>query len=103
MPRGWALTPPAREILADAVDELAEISKTVVSRAVDTVMDPIAEKGVRLIGDGAQLAEEGVKLAEKSIQRAGAAVKIAEGTLRKVLGTAKEDPKKDDPKKDDPK
>lgn len=76
----------ARELLADTVDQLAEMSKTVVSKAVDTVVEPIAEEGIRLAGEGARLAEEGKKLAEKSVRRAGQAVHLARGTLRKVLG-----------------
>ncbi|MBK8251204.1 MAG: hypothetical protein IPK82_00860 [Polyangiaceae bacterium] len=86
------------------MDQLAEISKTVVSKAVDSVVEPIAEEGVRLAGEGKKLAdegkkklaEEGKKLAEDGVRRAGRAVRFAEGTLRKVLRTGQppRDPKK---------
>jgi hypothetical protein len=70
------------------------MSRTVVTKAVDTVVEPVAEEGFRLAGEGVRLAEEGVKLAEKSVRRAGHAVKFAEGTLRKVLRTRNEGEKK---------
>jgi hypothetical protein len=75
------------------VDQLAEISKTVVTRAVDSVVEPIAEEGVKLAGEGFKLAGEGVKLAGEGVKLAGEGVKLAEGVLRKVLR-----PKNDDKK-----
>lgn len=98
------------------MDQLAELSKTVVSRAVDSVVEPIAEEGVRLAGEGVRMAGKGVRMAGESVRIAGEGVKWAEGTLgslRKALRHKRElaekkgehkDPEPKDPdKKDDDK
>ncbi len=88
-----------RELLADAVDQLAEMSKTMVVKAVDSVVEPIADQGVKLAGEGMKLAgegmklagegmklaSEGVKLAGEGVKLAAAAGRLAEDRLRKVL------------------
>ena len=85
-----------RELLADAVDQLAEMSKTMVVKAVDSVVEPIADQGVKLAGEGMKLAGEGVKLA-------AAAGRLAEDRLRKVLRHRRPDDHPDKPEKPDDK
>jgi hypothetical protein len=84
-----------RELLADAVDQLAEISKTVVTMAVDSVVEPIADEGIKRLGEGIKLASEGVRIAGEGVKIAGEGVKM----LRMVLRPKKDEPKKDEPKK----
>ena len=77
-----------------------------VTRAVETVVEPIAEEGVKLAGegiklasDGVKLAGEGMKLAGEGMKLAGEGVKLAEGMLRRVLRT-RHDHRKDEPRTD---
>jgi hypothetical protein len=61
-----------RELLADAVDQFADLSMAVVSKAMDSVVDavpeatrlkPIAEEGARIAGEGMKWAEGRLKKA----------------------------------------
>ncbi len=82
-----------------------------VVKAVDSVVEPIADQGVKLAGEGIKLASEGVKRAAEGVKLAGEGVKlaadvakIAEDRLRKVLRHRRDDPKRDDrPEKPDDK
>ena len=100
--------------MTEAADHFAELSRTVVTKAVETVVEPIAEEGVKLAGEGiklagesVRLAGEGMKLAGEGMKLAGEGVKIAEGMLRRVLRTRRgrppgpEGPPKDEPGKDE--
>lgn len=72
-----------------------------VSKAVDSVVEPIAEEGVRLAGEGVRMAGKGVRMAGESVRIAGEGVKWAEGTLRKALREKRErGQKKDEGKKE---
>ena len=116
-PHGPGLVPGnPRELLTEAADQLAELSRSVVTHAVERVVEPIADEGYKLAGEGIKLATEGVKLATDGVKLAGEGMKlagegakIAQGMLRRVLRHRREerdrqrarDEKKDPPKDPD--
>lgn len=103
-----------RELLADAVDFLADKTKSV---AVMAVGEPRVEQGLKRAGEGVKRAEEGIKRAAEGVKaigervpvvgegvkRAADVTKLAQGKLRSVLrarrGERPDDPEKPDEKK----